>query len=88
MILSGISIGFESAVYTALVIASAVYGAFLLSGSIVVSLFAVALAGTTKPVIGPVDLKVKKYTDTIVYAWGSAAQGNLTAAVQTVKTNR
>ena len=49
---------------------------------------AVALAGTTKPVIGPVDVKVKKYTDTIVYAWGSAAQGNLTAAVQTVKTNR
>ena len=46
VILSGISIGFESAVYTALVIASAVYGAFLLSGSIVVSLFAVALAGT------------------------------------------
>ena len=45
MILSGISIGFESAVYTALVIAAAVYGAFLLSGSIVVSLFAVALAG-------------------------------------------
>jgi K(+)-stimulated pyrophosphate-energized sodium pump len=46
VILSGISIGFESAVYTALVIAAAVYGAFLLSGSIVVSLFAVALAGT------------------------------------------
>ncbi|GEL18253.1 sodium-translocating pyrophosphatase [Pseudonocardia asaccharolytica] len=46
VILSGISIGFESAVYTAIVIAAAVYGAFLLSGSIVVSLFAVALAGT------------------------------------------
>src|SRR3954453_20222163 len=46
VILSEISIGFESAVYTALVIAAAVYGAFLLSGSIVVSLFAVALAGT------------------------------------------
>ncbi|MBP2364407.1 sodium-translocating pyrophosphatase [Pseudonocardia parietis] len=46
VILSGISIGFESAVYTALVIAAAVYGAFLLSGSVVVSLFAVALAGT------------------------------------------
>ena len=46
VILSGISIGYESAVYTALVIAAAVYGAFLLSGSIVVSLFAVALAGT------------------------------------------
>src|SRR5690348_1388885 len=46
VILSGISIGYESAVYTALVISAAVYGAFLLSGSIVVSLFAVALAGT------------------------------------------
>jgi K(+)-stimulated pyrophosphate-energized sodium pump len=46
VILSGISIGFESAVYTALVIAAAVYGAFLLSGSITVALFAVALAGT------------------------------------------
>lgn len=46
VILSGISIGFESAVYTALVISAAVYGAFLLSGSIVVSLLAVALAGT------------------------------------------
>ncbi|WP_344424366.1 sodium-translocating pyrophosphatase [Pseudonocardia ailaonensis] len=46
VILSGISIGFESAVYTALVIGAAVYGAFLLSGSIVVALFAVAMAGT------------------------------------------
>ena len=43
VILSGLSVGFESAVYTALVIGSAVYGAFLLgSGTIVVSLFAVA----------------------------------------------
>ncbi|HET7328660.1 MAG TPA: sodium-translocating pyrophosphatase [Nocardioidaceae bacterium] len=47
VILSGLSVGFESAVYTALVIAAAVYGAFLLGGGItVVSLFAVALAGT------------------------------------------
>ena len=47
MILSGISVGFESAVYTALVIGAAVFGAFLLGGgSIIVSLFAVALAGT------------------------------------------
>src|SRR6185312_10963211 len=46
VILSGISVGFESAVYTAIVISAAVYGAFLLSGSIVVALFAVALAGT------------------------------------------
>jgi K(+)-stimulated pyrophosphate-energized sodium pump len=46
VILSGISIGFESAVYTALVIGGAVYTAFLLSGSVTVSLFAIALAGT------------------------------------------
>ncbi|MGH3514132.1 MAG: sodium/proton-translocating pyrophosphatase, partial [Pseudonocardiaceae bacterium] len=46
VILSGLSIGFESAVYTALVIAGAVYAAFLLSGSVTVSLFAIALAGT------------------------------------------
>jgi K(+)-stimulated pyrophosphate-energized sodium pump len=46
VILSGISVGFESAVYTALVIGAAVYGAFLLSGDVTVALFAIALAGT------------------------------------------
>jgi K(+)-stimulated pyrophosphate-energized sodium pump len=47
VILSGISVGFESAVYTALVISAAVFGAFALAtSSITVSLFAVALAGT------------------------------------------
>ena len=47
VILSGISVGFESAVYTALVISGAVFGAFALAtGSITVALFAVALAGT------------------------------------------
>ena len=47
VILAGISVGFESAVYSGLLIASAVFGAFLLGhGSIVLSLFAVALAGT------------------------------------------
>ncbi|MDT7745648.1 MAG: K(+)-stimulated pyrophosphate-energized sodium pump, partial [Actinomycetota bacterium] len=46
VILAGISVGFESAVYTAIVIGAAVYGAFLLSGSVIVSLFAVAMAGT------------------------------------------
>ncbi len=46
-ILSGIAVGLESAVYSALLIAAAVYGAFLLGhGSITVSLFAIALAGT------------------------------------------
>ncbi|ACU98538.1 sodium-translocating pyrophosphatase [Saccharomonospora viridis] len=44
VILSGISVGFESAVFTALVVGAAVFGAYLLGGS--VALFAVALAGT------------------------------------------
>jgi K(+)-stimulated pyrophosphate-energized sodium pump len=60
VILAGVSIGFESAVYTALVISAAVYGAFLLGqGVIIVSLFAVALAGcgllTTVGVIVAMD---------------------------------
>ncbi|MCG8914753.1 sodium-translocating pyrophosphatase, partial [Actinokineospora sp. PR83] len=59
VVLSGISVGFESAVYTALVIGAAVYGAFLLSGSVVVALFAIALAGcgllTTVGVIVAMD---------------------------------
>jgi K(+)-stimulated pyrophosphate-energized sodium pump len=47
VILSGISLGLESAVYSALLIGAAVYGAFLLGGgSITLALFAVALAGT------------------------------------------
>ena len=47
VILSGISLGLESAVYTALVIGAAVYGAYLLgAGTILLSLFAIALAGT------------------------------------------
>ncbi|GAB3500151.1 sodium-translocating pyrophosphatase [Nocardiopsis coralliicola] len=47
VILSGISVGLESAVYSALLIAGAVYAAFVIGGvSITVSLFAVALAGT------------------------------------------
>jgi K(+)-stimulated pyrophosphate-energized sodium pump len=47
VILSGISIGLESAVYSALLIGGAVYGAFLLgTGNATIALFAVALAGT------------------------------------------
>jgi K(+)-stimulated pyrophosphate-energized sodium pump len=47
VILSGLSVGFESAVYTTLVIGAAVFGAYLLGGAtLAVSLFAVALAGT------------------------------------------
>jgi K(+)-stimulated pyrophosphate-energized sodium pump len=60
VILAGISVGFESAVYSALLIAAAVFGAFLLGGgTIVLSLFAVALAGcgllTTVGVIVAMD---------------------------------
>lgn len=47
VVLSGIAIGLESAVVTAVIIGAAVYGAFLLGGaSIALSLFAIALAGT------------------------------------------
>jgi K(+)-stimulated pyrophosphate-energized sodium pump len=60
VILSGLSVGFESAVYTTLVISAAVFGAFLLGGAtLTVSLFAVALAGcgllTTVGVIVAMD---------------------------------
>ncbi len=60
VILSGLSVGFESAVYTTLVIGAAVFGAFLLGGaSLTISLFAVALAGcgllTTVGVIVAMD---------------------------------
>jgi K(+)-stimulated pyrophosphate-energized sodium pump len=44
VVLAGVSVGFESAVYSALIIAAAVFGAYLVGGSI--ALFAVALAGT------------------------------------------
>jgi K(+)-stimulated pyrophosphate-energized sodium pump len=47
VILAGISVGLESAVYSAILIGGAVYAAFLLGGSIpLLALFAVALAGT------------------------------------------
>jgi K(+)-stimulated pyrophosphate-energized sodium pump len=60
VILSGLSVGFESAVYTTLVIGAAVFGAYLLGGAaLTVSLFAVALAGcgllTTVGVIVAMD---------------------------------
>jgi K(+)-stimulated pyrophosphate-energized sodium pump len=46
-VLAGISVGLESAVYSALLIGAAVYGAYLLGmGSVLVSLFAVSIAGT------------------------------------------
>ncbi|MDQ2795718.1 MAG: sodium-translocating pyrophosphatase, partial [Actinomycetota bacterium] len=47
VILSGISLGLESAVYSAVLIGAALFGAFLLGGgSTFVALYAVALAGT------------------------------------------
>ena len=60
VVLSGIGVGLSSAVYTAVVIAAAVYLAFLLGGgSVVLSLFLIALAGcgllTTVGVIVAMD---------------------------------
>ncbi|HZE18305.1 MAG TPA: sodium/proton-translocating pyrophosphatase, partial [Mycobacterium sp.] len=47
VILSGVSIGLESGVYSALLLGATVYGAFLLgTGNATLALFAVALAGT------------------------------------------
>src|SRR6187431_498766 len=45
---------------------------------------AVALAGTTEPVLGPADVVVEEGVNTIVYAWGSADDANLALAVQNV----
>ncbi|NYE02861.1 K(+)-stimulated pyrophosphate-energized sodium pump [Kineosphaera limosa] len=60
VVLSGIGVGLESAVFTAVVIGAAVYIAFLLGGgSVVLSLFLIALAGcgllTTVGVIVAMD---------------------------------
>lgn len=47
VVLAGFSLGLESAVYTALVVALGVYAAFLAAGgTVMLALFAVALAGT------------------------------------------
>lgn len=46
---------------------------------------AVAAAGTTKPLIGPASVNVAEGANTIVYAWGSAKQGDLAFAVQTYR---
>ncbi|MBM3655917.1 MAG: sodium-translocating pyrophosphatase [Actinobacteria bacterium] len=60
VILAGVSVGFESAVFSALLVAAGVFGAYLLGGGVIVlSLFAVALAGcgllTTVGVIVAMD---------------------------------
>ena len=44
----------------------------------------VVLAGTDTVAIGPADVTLAEGTNTIVYAWGSAADGNLALAVQTI----
>jgi hypothetical protein len=45
---------------------------------------AVSLAGETEPVLGPQDVEVTEGAGTIVYAWGSAEDGSLALATQTV----
>ncbi|KHL15109.1 uncharacterized protein DUF4397 [Mumia flava] len=44
----------------------------------------VVLAGTSDVAIGPADLDLAEGVSTIVYAWGSAEDGNLDLAVQTI----
>lgn len=44
----------------------------------------VVLAGTETVALGPADLTLEEGTNTIVYAWGSAADENLDLAVQTI----
>lgn len=44
----------------------------------------VVLAGTNDVALGPADLDLAEGTNTIVYAWGSAEDGNLDLAVQTI----
>ncbi len=44
----------------------------------------VVLAGTEDVAIGPADLTLAEGVQTIVYAWGSAEDGNLDLAVQTI----
>src|SRR3984885_5584810 len=53
VILAGISIGMESAVYSALLIGAAVFGSYLLAtGNATIALFAVAMAGIGPPATG------------------------------------
>lgn len=44
----------------------------------------VVLAGTDDVVLGPADVNLAEGTNTIVYAWGSAEEGTLDLAVQTI----
>jgi len=46
------------------------------------------LKGTKRVVLGPADVRVRANNNTIVYAWGSAADGTLQLAVQNVPTRK
>lgn len=46
---------------------------------------AVSVSGETDPVLGPTAVDVTEGANTIVYAWGSAEDGNLALATQTVE---
>ena len=46
---------------------------------------AVSVSGETDPVLGPADVTVTEGTATVVYAWGSAEDGSLALATQTVE---
>jgi hypothetical protein len=46
---------------------------------------AVSVSGETDPVLGPVDVEVAEGAATIVYAWGSAEDGSLALATQSVE---
>ncbi|MDI3329473.1 MAG: DUF4397 domain-containing protein [Micrococcus sp.] len=45
---------------------------------------AVSVAGESDPVLGPTDVEVAEGAATIVYAWGSAEDGSLALATQSV----
>jgi K(+)-stimulated pyrophosphate-energized sodium pump len=90
VVLAGISVGLESAVYTAIVIAAAVYGAFLLGGSGVVGLFAIALGViVAMDTFGPVSDNAQGIAEMSGEVHGSGAQalteldavGNTTKAI-------
>ncbi|NKB92309.1 MAG: hypothetical protein GKR85_08535 [Candidatus Nanopelagicales bacterium] len=48
----------------------------------------VALADSDTQVMGPLNLKIVRPFNTIVYVWGSAADGTLAYKVQRVPINR
>ena len=98
VILSGVSVGLESAVYSALLIGGAVYVAFLLGlGNVTLALFAVALAGTgllttvgvivSMDTFGPVSDNAQGIAEMSGDVEGSGAQAltNLDAVGNTTK---